>query len=202
MQKIIKVVFALLLLHTSIVNVSEVEVIDYQAIELIEEEDIEPETEPEIIEEEDIIPEPELEWILPCHSSSVKTYMDYNAITLTTSKQYKYIREHMSIDNGLLYDSGGYMGVALGSWWGDIGSKWIIELDTGVILPVVKIDEKADQHVINGCQHRTDGSVIEVVVDSPTIPKSWWGGNGYVFNGNFNNSEMFKGNILRVAKPH
>lgn len=187
MKKIIEVILALLLSSTPSVTVAEVEVIDHKEVEFIEEGEIEPEL--------------ELEWILPCHSSSIKSYMDYNAITLTTSKQYKYIREHMSIDNGLLYDSEGYIGVALGSWWGDIGSKWIIELDTGVILSVVKIDEKADKHTINGCQHRTDGSVIEMVVDSPTIPNDWWGGNGYVFNGNFNNSELFKGNILRVAKP-
>ena len=109
MKKIIEVILALLLSSTPSVTVAEVEVIDHKEVEFIEEEFIEE----EFIEEEDIEPEPKLEWILPCHSSSIKSYMDYNAITLTTSKQYKYIKEHMSIDNGLLYDSDGYIGVAL-----------------------------------------------------------------------------------------
>lgn len=140
-------------------------------------------------------------WEIPCSTSSVKTYMDYRAITLTSSAQYQYIQEHMTIHDGLLYSEDGYIGVALGSWWGDIGDKWIIELDTGITLKVVKIDEKADRHVNNGCQHKKDYSVIEFVVDGDTIPSDWRGSNGYVFNGNFNNSDLFKGNINKVKRP-
>lgn len=137
--------------------------------------------------------------MMPCSTSNVKTYMDYKAITMVGSKQYQYIQNNMTISNGLLYD-GDYIGVALGSWWGDIGSKWTIELDTGIILKVVKVDEKADAHTYNGCQHRNDTSVIEFVIDSNTIPNDWWGANGLVFNGNFNNNEMFNGNILRISR--
>ena len=154
----------------------------------------------EVVEEE-FIDEPQetINWMMPCSTSNVKTYMDYKAITMVGSKQYQYIQNNMTISNGLLYD-GDYIGVALGSWWGDIGSKWTIELDTGIILKVVKVDEKADAHTYNGCQHRNDTSVIEFVIDSNTIPNDWWGANGLVFNGNFNNNEMFNGNILRISR--
>lgn len=158
------------------------------------------EEEVEVVEEE-VIDEPQeqLDWMMPCSTSSVKTYMDYTAITMVGSKQYQYIQNNMYISNGLLYDDD-HIGVALGSWWGDIGSKWTIELDTGIILKVVKVDEKADAHTYNGCGHVSDSSVIEFVIDSQTIPQEWWGANGLVFNGNFNNSEIFNGNILRIAK--
>lgn len=154
----------------------------------------------EIEVEEVVEDESEIEWLIPCSTSDVKTYMDYQAITVTTSKQYQFIQANMSIHNGLLYDSEGYIGVALGSWWGSIGDRWLIELDTGIELKVVMVDYKADQHVNNGCQHKLDGSVIEFVIDTRSIPSEWWGNNGYVFNGNFNNSDLFKGNIERVAK--
>lgn len=143
----------------------------------------------------------EVDWEIPCSTSSVKTYMDYRAITLTSSAQYQYIQNHMTIKDGLLYSEDGYIGVALGSWWGDIGDKWVIELDTGITLKVVKVDEKADRHVNDGCEHKKDHSVIEFVIDTHSIPSEWWGGNGYVFNGNFNNSNLFKGNINKVKRP-
>lgn len=142
----------------------------------------------------------EYNWLSPCSTSSSKTYMDYRKITNKTSKQYKYIKKHMKPKDGLLYDKDENIGVALGSWWGDIGSKWTIELDTGVILNVVKVDEKADKHVNNGCEHKKDKSVIEFVIDVRSTPKSWNGNNGYVLNGNFNNHKNFNGSIKRVAR--
>lgn len=143
--------------------------------------------------------EEEVEWLKPCATSNVKSYMDYRAITNTQSKQYQYIQKHITIKEGLLYE-GEYIGVALGSWWGNIGAKWVIELDTGIQLKVVKLDEKADRHVINGCQHKKDTSVIEFVVDSNSVPSSWWGNNGLILNGNFNNSELFKGSIKKISR--
>ena len=147
-----------------------------------------------------VVEEERIAWQYVCNMSSTKTYMDYKAITNRSSKQYKYIQENMEIRNGLLYDKDGSIGVALGSWWGDIGSKWTIELSNGQIYDVVKIDEKADRHTINGCQHISDGSVIEFVIDSKTIPANWWGGNGLVWNGNFNNYQKFNGSITRIGK--
>lgn len=133
-----------------------------------------------------------------CSSSSVKTYMDYRAITDKSSNQYKYIQNHMTVgDDGFLYDEDGSIGVALGSHFGSIGSKWEIVLDTGITFKVVKIDEKADIHVYNGCQHKEDGSVVEFVIDSHKFEKA---SNGYVWQGNFNNNPNFRGKISAVYK--
>lgn len=124
----------------------------------------------------------------PCSTSSVKSYMDRKAITSETSIQHKFIEENMEVRNGLWFDREGYIGVALGSWFGEIGSRWVFELSSGELIYAVKIDEKDDKHTINGCEHKIDGSVIEFVVDTESSPY-WIGENGLILNGNFNNLE-------------
>jgi len=124
--------------------------------------------------------------------------MDYRRITNKSSKQYKYIKDNMKVaENGLLYDNQGYIGVALGSHFGDIGNKFVITLDTGIVLKVVKVEAKDDKHTNNGCEQKYDGSLIEFVIDSENTTY-WLGSNGYILNGNFNNHKDFKGNIERV----
>lgn len=149
-----------------------------------------------------VVEKEEVAWEYACGTSSTKTYMDYRAITNRESQQYKYIQNNMEVRNGLLYDTDGSIGVALGSWWGAIGSKWTVELSNGEVYDIVKIDEKANHHTIGGCHHIGDGSVIEFVIDTQTIPIEWWGGNGLVFNGNFNNSPQFNGEIVRIGKKY
>lgn len=133
----------------------------------------------------------------PCSTSSVKTYMDYRSITLESSEQYKFIQEHMHIKDGYLLDEQGYIGVALGSEFGDIGTRWIFELDTGLEIYVVKIEHKDDKHTLNGCEQKNDHSVIEFVINENYFTK---GSNGFIFNGNFNNNEWFNGNIIGYIK--
>lgn len=140
-----------------------------------------------------------------CSTSSVKTYMSYKAITTKSSSQYQYIHNNMYVDQetGLLRNKEHpeYIGVALGSYYGKIGSMYEFTLDTGKVLKVVKVDAKSDSHTYNGCYHRQDGSVIELVID-PNIAKNYYGtgSNGYVLNGNFNNSPDFYGRITGVQK--
>ena len=187
MKTISSIVALLLVVNTSVTTHDNVEIrqIHTPTVKTVEVEIAEPK---------------EPSWLAPCSTSSSKTYMDYRKITNKSSKQYKYIKKHMKPKGGLLYDNEGNLGVALGSWWGDIGSKWVIELDTGITLNVVKIDEKANKHVNNGCEHKKDKSVIEFVIDVRSIPKSWNGSNGYVLNGNFNNLNDFNGSIKRVVR--
>ena len=135
----------------------------------------------------------------PCSTSSVKSYMDRKAITSETSLQHKFIEENMEVRNGLWFDREGYIGVALGSWFGEIGSRWVFELSSGELIYAVKIDEKDDKHTINGCEHKIDGSVIEFVVDTESSPY-WIGSNGLILNGNFNNLEYFEGTIESIRK--
>ncbi len=139
-----------------------------------------------------------------CSVSGAKTYMDYRAVTATDSIQYWFIKDYMTVDEetGFLYDKDGFIGVALGSYYGVIGDRYYITLSSGVVLPVVKIDEKADVDTDgSGCYHTSDGSVIEFVIDKD-VANEYYGyyGNGLVLQGNFNNYELYRGNITKVEK--
>ena len=138
-----------------------------------------------------------------CSSNSTKTYMDYRAITARGSRQYQYIRQHMKVDEstGFLYDKDGFIGVALGSYYGVIGDRYYITLSNGNILPVVKIEEKADADTVNGCYHESDGSVIEFVIHRDYARNSFaLSGNGLISSGNYNNNALFRGSIVKVEK--
>ena len=140
-----------------------------------------------------------------CSTSSVKTYMSYKSITTKSSAQYRYIHNNMYVDSdtGLLRhkEHPEYIGVALGTYYGKVGSMYEFTLDNGKVLKVVKVDVKSDSHTYNGCYHRQDGSVIELVID-PVVAKQYYGtgSNGYILNGNFNNSPDFYGKIASVKK--
>lgn len=138
-----------------------------------------------------------------CSISSVKTYEDYRGITSPSSKQFWFIREHMTVDEtGFLYDEDGFIGAALGSYYGVIGDRYYFTLDSGVILPIVKIDEKADKDTDeSNCFHPGDNSVIEFVISTDYAAEYFgrWG-NGLILSGNFNNAELLRGNIVKVEK--
>ena len=136
-----------------------------------------------------------------CAPNSTKTYMDYRAVTLETSRQYIYMRNHMTVDGttGLLYDKDGFIGAALGSYYGSIGDRFYFTLSNGQVLPIVKIDAKSDAHVSGGCAHANDGSVIEFVIDTDYAGEYFGrSSNGYVAWGNFNNIDIFNGYIVRA----
>lgn len=136
-----------------------------------------------------------------CSASATKTYMDYRRINDSTSAQAIYIEENMQVDEttGLLYDEDGFIGVALGSYFGEIGTRFYFTLDTGIVLPLVKIEEKSDQHTVNGCAHQKDNSVIEMVIDTKIV-KEYYKDKpiNVIYTGNFNDDERFNGSIVSV----
>ncbi|MCF0109969.1 MAG: hypothetical protein HUJ57_07900 [Erysipelotrichaceae bacterium] len=136
-----------------------------------------------------------------CSASSTKTYEDYKGITAVGSAQYKYIHEHMTVtETGLLIDEDGFIGAALAYDFGPIGSRYYFEFDTGIVLPIVKVDAKSSAHTPNGC-HAYDGSVIEFVIDTETALEYFSiKGNGLVNNGNFNNYKGLSGKIVDIEK--
>lgn len=137
-----------------------------------------------------------------CHPGRNKTYMSYKAITNKNSEQYKYIEKYMTVNTkGFLIDEHGRIGVALGSHFGKIGSKYDIELSNGNVLRVVKIEHKSDKHTNNGCEQKWDKSVIEFVIDI-RVAKQCYGvaKNGYINSGNYNNVDEFKGDIIKINK--
>lgn len=146
------------------------------------------------VEEEEPKAQQELE---VCHYGTNKTYMDYRSLDVD-SNQYKLLST-LATKDGFFFDMDGYMAVALGSYFGELGSRYELELDSGIVLKVIKVEEKADRHTFDGCQQRWDKSVVEFVIDGEKI-KYAMGENGYILNGNFNNHEDFKGDIIRIIK--
>ena len=137
-----------------------------------------------------------------CSTSSTKTYEDYRLITSVGSAQYQYIHNHCTVDEetGFLIDEEGFMGVAMGYAFGAIGSRYYIELDTGITLPVVKVDAKAAEHAPNGCSAASDASVIEFVIDTDRAKAYFGGANGLASSGNFNNYKYLKGSISDIER--
>ena len=137
-----------------------------------------------------------------CSTSSTKTYEDYRMITSVGSAQYQYIHNHCTVDEetGFLLDEEGFIGVAMGYNFGPIGSRYYIVLDTGITIPVVKVDAKASVDAPNGCSAALDASVIEFVIDSDRATAYFGGANGLASCGNFNNFEYLRGSIADIEK--
>ena len=138
--------------------------------------------------------------VFVCSSGYVKTYMDYKKIKTKTSKQYKYISKYMnSNEKGFLVDKDNYIGVALGSYFGEIGTKYLFTFENGTSVPVVKVEAKSDRHTINGCYQYMDKSVLEFVIDVDKASKYYGvGSNGYILNGSYGN--VFKGKIKKIER--
>ena len=136
-----------------------------------------------------------------CFNISAKTYMPYTAITKKGSPQYKYIHEKMTVDEttGMLYDEEGFIGAALASDFGKIGSRYYFTLDSGIVLPIVKVDAKPDMYT-DGCA-ALSGHIIEFVIDTKKAGSYFGvGPSGLVNYGNFNNDSRFEGVIVKIEK--
>ena len=125
--------------------------------------------------------------------------MDYRCITDITSQQYKLIYSDKIIvgEDGLLYDEYGFVGVALGTALGEVGDRFIVELDNGKIIKVIKVEVKSDNDTTDGMYHKTDGSVVEFVIDINKANKTY---PTCINMGSFNYEDKFKGNIKSISK--
>ena len=107
----------------------------------------------------------------PGHSNKM-TYMDYRAITDTSSKQYALQQDPYCVVNEqgfLMYRDNWYV-VAMGSYWGNIGDKFIVRLQNGKLFSIIIGDRKASTGHDNYAQ--TDGSVIEFLIQSDSAAMS------------------------------
>lgn len=131
-----------------------------------------------------------------------KTYMDYKLITDKSSSQYKFIQENCKISgNGFLMVDDEWYCVALGNYFSDnIGTKYIVTLDSGKQIKIVKTEIKDNLHTCDlNYQHKIDGSVLEFLLDISKLQDKRTQ-NGYLWNGNLNNIDEFKGNIVRIER--
>lgn len=108
-------------------------------------------------------------WTHETGNSQKMTYMDYRAITDITSKQYKLQQDPYCVvdERGFLMYRDNWYVVAMGSYWGKIGDKFIIHLENGELIPVILGDMKADVDTDNlNYAHEKDGHVVEFLIDS------------------------------------
>jgi len=101
------------------------------------------------------------------HGIRSVTFMWYGQITNPTANQFHLLHtldliEHT--DDGFI-KVGDYYAVALGSQFGQIGSKFVIRSEDGSEIRVIKAEAKADIHTINGFAHAEDHSIVEFLLN-------------------------------------
>lgn len=117
-------------------------------------------------------------------------------ITDFSSKQYQFIQSYIEIGaDGLLYSQDGFIGVALGSYYGEIGDRFILTFEDQRKIGVIKIEAKADEHTINGCSQFIDGSMVELIIDINKTQDTY---AQAMLMGDFNYSALFNGRIVDV----
>lgn len=135
---------------------------------------------------------------VPEGDTSFKTYMDFRAITDTSSVQYEMQQEAYTDEYGLRkYKNGDYM-VAMGSYYGQVGDRFRITLDSGETIRCIMGDAKADCHTDAYNQYTPCGSgknVIEFVVDTPALSDEarQMGDISY-------SDDTFEGNISKIER--
>jgi hypothetical protein len=151
---------------------------------------------------------------------SAKPYMDISKITCKTSVQwnfltqqdciYTYINtkgdERMGVkgnDGFIIID--GYYGVAMGTYFGTIGTKYNITLDSGKTIKVIKVENKDNKDTCENQFMSYANDIIEFVIDKRDkfmqdnlVMCS--NDKKYIFSGNFNNYENFKGDIVKIEE--
>lgn len=101
--------------------------------------------------------------------SNNKPYMDYRAITDTSSNQYALLLSSYTDDNGLVMIDGCYA-VALGKWFGEVGSKYKVTFDNGNEICIIKVDEKQTAHTYeNNDMYGFNGHIVEMLVDTDKL---------------------------------
>ncbi len=102
-------------------------------------------------------------------NNTIKSYMDYRCITLTTSKQYELQTIAYTGNHGIRMINDRYC-VALGSYYTTtIGQHVDIELKNGKVIKGILADCKDDSHTDSTNRINPNGSVVEFVVDTKTL---------------------------------
>lgn len=103
-----------------------------------------------------------------------KSYEDYRDITSPTSPHYR-LQKHYAYTNsdGIRMVEGRYC-IALGSYFTTAIGQYInIVLANGTVIPCILGDQKANAHTDSlHIAHRTDGSVVEFIVDLDKLPRT------------------------------
>lgn len=140
-------------------------------------------------------------WLKNTGGTQLKYYEPYYLITNPNSEAYPFQQRSDVYEDSRGFLVQRYKGkiwycVALGKWFGDIGTKYVVTLSSGKTIYLVKGDEKAgkDTDGDNYCGQK--GHILEFMINPHT---SWMDSIG-VTNVNFDNYDEFNGNIIKVQK--
>lgn len=129
--------------------------------------------------------------------TSIKTWMDYRAITDTSSPQWQLQQNAYTDENGLR-KVGDYYCVAFGTGVSNgIGSKFKVTFDNGNEILVIVADHKADRHTDKTNTYmniNNKANVMEFIVDSNKLD------NTAKVMGDVNYISGFEGQIIYIEE--
>lgn len=136
---------------------------------------------------------------LPELPTDVKTYTDYRCYNIDGSAQ-KYIQDNAITEEHGIRMFDGYLCVALGSAYGELGDTFLIEFSNAMTVAVIMADEKADRdtdatnryHFCPNYCGEDRACVVEFIVDKDKIPED------VSIYGSFDYCDMFQGDIRRL----
>ena len=99
-----------------------------------------------------------------------KSFMDGSCITDDTSEAYWQIMKMYPDENGI-YSEGPYKGIAMAAYYGHVGDKFRVTLDSGEVFLAVMTDIKQEAHIDSTLADKINGSVIEFVVATEWLPE-------------------------------
>lgn len=120
-----------------------------------------------------------------------KSFMDGCCITDDTSEAYWQIRKMYPDENGI-YSEGPYKGIAMASYYGKVGEKFKITLSSGQMFVAVMTDIKQERHIDDNMADKVNGSIIEFVVDTESLPEE------VIISGSLDC--IYEGQILKIEK--
>lgn len=134
---------------------------------------------------------------VPSGDTSFKSYMDWECITNTRSTQYKMQEQSYTDSTGLRrYKTGEYM-VAMGTYYGQVGDRFKITLDSGKTFECVLGDQKADVDTDMTNRYTEMGddqkNVIEFIVDTDKLPDMTRKMGDISYDG-------FEGNVKKIER--
>lgn len=133
---------------------------------------------------------------LPDVKTTFKTYMDYRAITDTSSIQYE-LQQQAYTDTQGIRRIGDDVCVALGTAYADsCGERFKIKLDTGNSFTAIVGDIKADCHTDSTNRYVElwdgHGDIVEFIVDTPKLDKK------IRVMGSVGEYESYSGNVTAI----
>ena len=124
-----------------------------------------------------------------------KSYMDYKCIRKDCKQGNIVYGKNAWTDKDGLRKSGEYYCVALGSYYGNVGDKFIIETKKGNKYKVIKADEKANKHTDSSNRYTlSNGCMIEWIVETNKLDKF------VKSSGNIDNIKKVSGAIIKITK--